>query len=72
MYPQNQIRLDLSELEKVQELEMIKSKWMESEMKCKKVSVVRFFTAIYAHVANIYSFYLSSTKSLKSMKLPSS
>lgn len=36
---QNQIRLDLSELEKVQELEMIKSKWMESEMKCKKVSV---------------------------------
>ncbi|KAL5266811.1 hypothetical protein ACHWQZ_G004008 [Mnemiopsis leidyi] len=32
----NQIRLDLSELEKVQELEMIKSKWMESEMKCKK------------------------------------
>ena len=47
MYPQNQIRLDLSELEKVQELEMIKSKWMESEMKCKKASVVRFFTAIY-------------------------
>lgn len=37
---QNQIRMDLSELEKVQELEMIKSKWMESEMKCKKVILV--------------------------------